>query len=453
MNLSMFSVKNVAKVLAFGLISTSVFGITGCEEEIDSSNFAIKSEQTLADIIDSNPELSLARDLFKRVRLGNKANSSSVYSVISARGNYTVFVPDNVAVEAYLKTLGLTSIDELTNEQAELVVTETQSVLTAVIGGVTHVMTYKGSLRLEADLPAAPVEFAASHAYAYYTEGLFKLYLSDLGLDADGNEKANGTYYEFNVNVDKFAPEAKIAIPAGTYDIKSINPAPGTISGGDYYKLDAEANDVVDSDMIWDGYLTIGENGSVKGECTMFMSGATHTVTYSGEIAILESFMPTEPPYSTLKTDKVCDFSNHDIMGMDMGDAHNTGYQTWSISLSGNDSKGDHVVFELLAGEVGKSEIYGKYTVGDSKGSYTAMPGYVDGFTLMSSWYYYKKNTANVTEYAPIVSGWVEISKGEDGKITVAFDVYDDLKNHITGSWTSESPLMKSGESYSKVVL
>ena len=122
MNLSMFSVKNVAKVLAFGLISTSVFGITGCEEEIDSSNFAIKSEQTLADIIDSNPELSLARDLFKRVRLGNKANSSSVYSVISARGNYTVFVPDNVAVEAYLKTLGLTSIDELTNEQAELVV-------------------------------------------------------------------------------------------------------------------------------------------------------------------------------------------------------------------------------------------------------------------------------------------------------------------------------------------
>ena len=114
--------KGIAKVLTVCLFTTSLFGTTSCEEEVDSSNFAIKSEQTLSDIMDSDPNLSMARDLFKRVRLGRKENSSSVYSVLSARGNYTAFVPDNVAVENYLKKLGLTSIDELTDEQAELVV-------------------------------------------------------------------------------------------------------------------------------------------------------------------------------------------------------------------------------------------------------------------------------------------------------------------------------------------
>lgn len=114
--------RGFAKVLATCLFTTSLFGVAGCEEEIDSSNFAIKSEQTLSDIMDSDPNLSLARDLFKRVRLGRKDNSSSVYSVLSARGNYTAFIPDNVAIEEYLKKLELTSINELTDEQAELIV-------------------------------------------------------------------------------------------------------------------------------------------------------------------------------------------------------------------------------------------------------------------------------------------------------------------------------------------
>ena len=63
---------------------------------MDDSNFAIKSELTLSDIMDSEPSLSMARDLFKTVRLGrksNKGNLSSVYSVLSARGNYTVSHP------------------------------------------------------------------------------------------------------------------------------------------------------------------------------------------------------------------------------------------------------------------------------------------------------------------------------------------------------------------------
>ena len=123
-NMSSFisNTKNLAKVLTLGLFTTSLFGVTSCEEDIDSSNFAIKKMETLSDIMDGNPQLSKARDLFKQVRLGRKDNSSSVYSVLSARGNYTVFAPDNVAMDTYLASLGLTSIDELTDEQKELIV-------------------------------------------------------------------------------------------------------------------------------------------------------------------------------------------------------------------------------------------------------------------------------------------------------------------------------------------
>ena len=115
------STKGFVKAVATCLFVSS-FALSSCKEEVDDSNFAIKTDQTLADIMDSDPSLSMARDLFKEVRLGKKGNSSSIYSVLSARGNYTAFVPDNTAIEAYLKKLGLNNIDELPAETKELIV-------------------------------------------------------------------------------------------------------------------------------------------------------------------------------------------------------------------------------------------------------------------------------------------------------------------------------------------
>lgn len=125
MNTYSFFNKKIAKVALLLCCATATVAISSCKEEIDDSNFAIKTEKTLADILDSEPSLSMARDLFKTVRLGKKSNKgdlSSVYSVLSARGNYTAFVPDNTAIENYLKTLEVASIDELTEEQKELIV-------------------------------------------------------------------------------------------------------------------------------------------------------------------------------------------------------------------------------------------------------------------------------------------------------------------------------------------
>ena len=112
--------KNIVKVMLIACCTAATFTISSCEEEIDSSNFAIKKEQTIADLLDSDKNLSLARDLFKSVPLGNEGGSS-VYSVLSARGNYTAFIPDNVAIENYLRTHELEDIYALSIEQKQLI--------------------------------------------------------------------------------------------------------------------------------------------------------------------------------------------------------------------------------------------------------------------------------------------------------------------------------------------
>ena len=76
--------------------------LTSCKEEIDDSNFAIKTDQTILDYITAAPELSSIKAIFDRVRMGKTENASSISSVLSARGNYTVFAPNNDAVSRYV---------------------------------------------------------------------------------------------------------------------------------------------------------------------------------------------------------------------------------------------------------------------------------------------------------------------------------------------------------------
>ena len=101
------------------MASLSVF--PSCTEEIDESNFTIKKEQTVADFIAGNDNYSMMHEVFQRVKLGNSEGASSIFSVLTARGNYTVFLATNEAVKLYLESLHVSTIDELTKEQIELI--------------------------------------------------------------------------------------------------------------------------------------------------------------------------------------------------------------------------------------------------------------------------------------------------------------------------------------------
>lgn len=106
--------------LLLGLFSVTATFV-GCKEDIDDSNFAIKTEATAADYIDGSEKYSMIKEIFLRVPLGNSAGASSIYSVLSARGNYTIFLPTDEAVREYLNENGFASVAEMTDEIAALI--------------------------------------------------------------------------------------------------------------------------------------------------------------------------------------------------------------------------------------------------------------------------------------------------------------------------------------------
>ena len=336
--------------------------------------------------------------------------------------------------------------------EATAVVSENKLVLTAVIEGVKHVVTYNGSLSMRADLPEPDVDFVANHAYAYYAgttseENVaeFKLFLSDIGRGENGNILPNGSYYRLTLCVEKLNSNAEIAIPAGRYEISMTSSAVGYATNAMYYKYGENASEAIESNVITSGYITVNEDGSIEASLDM-SNGGTHTITFTGDVDILENTMPSEAPYSTLTSDRVCDLSNHSFSCYYNEKSYGDGYQSWTVSIYNEKSVGDNIVLEILCGTDMNADISGKYTISNSLDEYTAFPGYVDGFTLMSSWYYYRENALNISEYAPIVDGWVEIQKNDEGTYTITFDVYDDLNNNITGS-TNVTPFMEAAAS------
>ena len=59
--------------------------------------------------------------IYDRVKLGRHEASSSLTSVLASRGNYTIFAPDNDAVQAYLDDIGVATVADLDEEQAKTI--------------------------------------------------------------------------------------------------------------------------------------------------------------------------------------------------------------------------------------------------------------------------------------------------------------------------------------------
>ena len=374
---------------------------------------------------------------------GNVTIPSGTYTCPGSTEDYTIstysIYMDNSGGAENMKTAEFT--------EPVVVVSENKMVLTTIIEGVTHVVTYNGALSMPADLPEPDVDFEAKYAYAYYTKSTsedgvakFKLFLSDLGRDEYGNVRPNGTYYRLTLSVDELDPKAEGAIPAGRYEVDETSTEAGFITDAVYYKFGESVSDVVEDDFIDSGYLTVKEDGSIEASFDMCFSGATHNITFSGKVEMLDSTMLSEPPYSTLKSDKECDLSDHSLSIWYSGDVYGVGYYSWTVSITPNNSVGDNILIEILRGTDENADISGKYTISNSMEDYTIVPGYVDGFTLMSSWYYYEASALNITDIAPFVDGWIEIQAGDNDVYNITVNLYDDKGNKIVGTYSNAAP-------------
>lgn len=93
-------------LLSLGLGCMMLFGsaltFTACKENISEDAFAIATKKTIEDYLTDKPKLSSIKNIFAQVKLGISEDASVVASALSARGNYTVFAPNNDAIAAYV---------------------------------------------------------------------------------------------------------------------------------------------------------------------------------------------------------------------------------------------------------------------------------------------------------------------------------------------------------------
>lgn len=122
MNKNKFLTYCLQAMVGVSALSLLSGGFVSCKEDVDISNYAISSKPTMADFLAQTDSLSDIKAILERVKLGSSEKSSSILSVISARGKYTLFAPSNRAVRAYVKALiGTEDITRLTDDQAALI--------------------------------------------------------------------------------------------------------------------------------------------------------------------------------------------------------------------------------------------------------------------------------------------------------------------------------------------
>lgn len=84
-----------------------------CQDKVDESSMYTFTGQLMADYFSSEDDMSNFCYLTKHVRL-SKHSESTVFDLLSARGNFTCFAPSNKAVQTYLDSLYNTTNYDIT---------------------------------------------------------------------------------------------------------------------------------------------------------------------------------------------------------------------------------------------------------------------------------------------------------------------------------------------------
>ncbi len=336
---------------------------------------------------------------------------------------------------------------------ATLVVTESGVTLTATIDGVEHTVTFDGvaditDVRTDT---GEVIEVTANYAYANYygdqytpgTADNFYFFLSDLGVDENGWELPNATYYRFDLYTEIIDTTNGIYIPEGTYVYDWFDSMQvGTFSdiNSAYYVMDDSGWDYAVDSSIGEGSITFTEGG-VRAE--VLVNGATHIITYEGDITFTDVSSSgggggEGETLSTLTEDKVLDIEGATVILEYYGDYYYNGTDNWVVSLYEDMEtlNGAYLMFEILC-DPAADDIAGTYAAdswGECDTAYTYLPGYVSGDDMWGSWYVDMLGGDINEDVAPIFDGEFTIDIDADGVYTFTFDCYDDAGYAITGS-------------------
>ena len=398
--------------------------------------------------------------------------------VALAEGTYTFDANDTMVVgtigneySAYTKTNDTSDGVDESFEEAELVVSADGSyVLNVVVAGVKHTVTFSGEAQIVDTREVAGgeegtvKEFNAAEAMAYYrgdyySTGVadnFTIMLSDNGWDADGWELPNSTYCNFDIYTE--IVDGELVIPNGTYTIDpyyTLDPYTIDIDYSFYYLLDDSGWDYVEVSYFSEGTVTVSDSGIVAellGE-----NGVTYKVTYNGVVTNIDDVTDEmggggeggDDYLSTLESDLNCDFTGCELEYTWYGDFYEVGCDNWLLYVSPTTESGDGLQLDLVSDTLESYVLSGEYTITTELGAFTAYCGW-DNYGYMEGCWYYK---ADLTQYAPLMSGNVTITNNGDTTFTIEVNAYDDRGNNITGSWTGVDPNQVPSEQAMSIVV
>lgn len=120
--------KRLSPIIFLSVLLFTAFSY-GCKESLNSAYITDEQYQLITEYFDEHPELSMFQQMVgmgvieRQGQLDLEGTPGTVtirYEVLlGTRGNYTVFAPENDAIEAYLETLGLDSVPQMSTQQVK----------------------------------------------------------------------------------------------------------------------------------------------------------------------------------------------------------------------------------------------------------------------------------------------------------------------------------------------
>ena len=276
------------------------------------------------------------------------------------------------------------------------------------------------------------VNFTAQYfSYEHYDyDGVYNYWITLS--DAAEKDVLGAVYYRFDLysaTLDTDNPR----VPVGTYafDIED-SCADGTM-GVSYTYMESKTTDGI---VVWlgseGGTLTVTETG-IEAVIT-YDDGSTHTITYTGDLSIE---LPEPEPVSTLTGDVTLDKSNLTIVTA-TSDAYvlGNGNICWQITIMEDSTNGNGTYLQLQLCTSTADSYLGTYTASNDYSTGTFIPGIVNEWGDVSSWYFDMSYYSKVAK-GPLADGTITIAENADGTKSFTLDCTDGFGHAIKGTVTA----------------
>ena len=301
------------------------------------------------------------------------------------------------------------------------------------------------------------IEIEASFGEAVYVagsqnEGIMEVQLSftDMSLSAVGLPEPPGAILTLDAFMH-YDYDGKIT--AGNYTVVSPAGEPLQITPGEWLIEDLIASgsyvtemtgDATNYALVKSGSMDIVDNGNGGYTVTCTIEMETGYSTYDGALDVIG----VPGPFSTLTDDIVLDLEGASVTASCYGDYFRTGGMQWNISIKPAVSGGDAVNIEIVSENVPFDQgfVTGTYTAATELypgpgeyqcGALSAYDGSLSGTLYLGG----RDDNGYYVEYAPAMSGDLDIVNNGDGTYEFTFSFLDDRTLDYTTSEASVLPL------------